>query len=100
MIAYRAARDWTRTHFYQQPDDRMVDAVLAALFDACEVREQPHMWLHGGIRTGRSLILRFPLPDLPIPPAPEGLADLIRSRIGDPPPAPVFPDDDEEADRG
>jgi hypothetical protein len=40
MIAYRAARTWADEHGHQQPDDRMVDAVLAALFDACEVREQ------------------------------------------------------------
>lgn len=72
------------------------DAVLAALFAACEVREQPHMVLFGGTRTGRALILRYPLPDLPIPPAPEGLAELIRSRIGNPPPVPVFPDNEGE----
>jgi hypothetical protein len=39
-VACLAARDWARTHFHQQPDDRMVDAVLAALFEACEVREE------------------------------------------------------------
>lgn len=72
------------------------DAVLAALFAACEVREQPHMVLGDNTRTGRALILRYPLPDLPIPPAPEGLADLIRSRIGTLPPVPAFPDDEEE----
>lgn len=32
MAAYRAARDWATEHRHPQPDDRMVDAVLAALF--------------------------------------------------------------------
>lgn len=72
------------------------DAVLAALFAACEVREHPHMWLGDNTRTGRALVLRYPLPDEPIPPAPEGLAELIRSRIGAPPQVPVIPDDEEE----
>jgi hypothetical protein len=29
MAAYRAARDWAAEHDHFQPDDRMIDAVLA-----------------------------------------------------------------------
>lgn len=71
LLAYRAAREWAAEHRHQQPDDRMVDAALTALFDACKVREAYS-------RRGRYLALMFPLPD-------DALAkDLKRIRSGRP----------------
>lgn len=47
----------------------VADAVLTALFEACTVREYPHVWLGDGSRGPRSLVLSYRLPDEPMPDA-------------------------------
>lgn len=36
MVAYRDAREWAAAHGHQQPDDRMIDDVLAVVLDLVE----------------------------------------------------------------
>ena len=36
MVAYRDAREWAAAHGHQQPDDRMIDDVLAAVLAIVE----------------------------------------------------------------
>lgn len=36
MVAYREAREWAAAHGHQQPDDRMLGAVLAAVLAIVE----------------------------------------------------------------
>jgi hypothetical protein len=59
MVAYRDAREWAAVHGHQQPDDRMIDDVVAAVLAIVERDRSDEPGLTRAANAARRIADRF-----------------------------------------